>query len=101
MVVKIFYVICINVITIIVFSSIPNVLKTGGSLNDVSKTNGWKHSEPPSILTSSSKSNQNISAVPTTNANAINSIVTIVTEQQLNEDSGSVENQVVVSAENV
>jgi hypothetical protein len=74
------------------------VIQKRGSLADGAKTNGLKHPES-SILASHSTSNQNISAK---NANAINSIITIVTENKCNGEENDTNDKVTTpSAENV
>ena len=71
-----------------------------GSFADASKTNGSRHSDP-SILASPITTNQNNSATHK-NANAINSIVTIVTEHKCNGDDNDSNDKVSTpSAENV
>ena len=82
------------------YTSFNIVTQKRASFTDGIMTNGLNHPDP-SILASLSETNQNISATHT-NANAINSIVTIVTDHNCSRKENDGNDKISIpSAENV
>ena len=83
--------------TLIIIKHLPFI---DPSLENGIETNGLKPSDPSSILVSATKSNQDISAIPT-NGIAINSIVTIITEPNSKGENDEKPNSEAIPAEDV